>query len=317
VNNCRISRVVQAAHRHQNRRLRHLLQTRSSEPDRAHDRRVQPTQRADVGPRQRRHHREILPEKQPRQRIRHRHDTSFVQSQETRRQTGPDSTVTHRGRPYRLRQKVSPTGRSERSPHFACRNNYLPVIVTGDLNSTPDSAVYKFITTGRLKYEELSPRSLQNGTAGPKTGKNFLPTSLRITGESSPLSQEVDHRFDRYADQCQHADLLPKREKNGSIPRSEELKLIELKHSERQQEDAKNRTANKNEKKLFASGTLSHKFSLQSVYKHQMNGDVEGTTFQDKWVSVDYIFFRYCRKCVKMQELSDEFLAKDNRTWTT
>jgi protein angel len=156
---------------------------------------------------------------------------------------------------------------------FGKRNNYLPVIVTGDLNSTPDSAVYKFITTGRLKYEELSPRSLQNGTAGPKTGKNFLPTSLRIT------------------DQCQHADLLPKREKNGNIPRSEELKLIELKHSERQQEDAKNRTANKNEKKLFASGTLSHKFSLQSVYKHQMNGDVEGTTFQDKWVSVDYIFF--------------------------
>lgn len=62
------------------------------------------------------------------------------------------------------------------------RSNYLPVILTGDLNSTPDSAVYEFITRGKLKYEVLSPRSLRKGTSS-FTGKLLVPAALRITGK--------------------------------------------------------------------------------------------------------------------------------------
>ncbi|EFA02304.2 Protein angel homolog 1-like Protein [Tribolium castaneum] len=151
-------------------------------------------------------------------------------------------------------------------------STYLPVILTGDLNSTPDSALYKFISSGFLRREDLalirSPRS--------QTGFYGLPPSLRITNE------------------CQHADLLVKRQENNVLPRQEELKLIELRHSGRQMEGAKNKE--KVDEKLFNSGGLSHKFFLDSVYKHRNKGDMEATTFQDMWVSVDYIFFSKKRK---------------------
>ncbi|XP_044256079.1 protein angel homolog 2 isoform X2 [Tribolium madens] len=151
-------------------------------------------------------------------------------------------------------------------------SKYFPVIVTGDLNSTPNSALYKFITSGLLRREDLasihSPRS--------ETGTYRLPSSLRIT------------------DECQHADLLAKRQKNNLLPRQEELKLIELKHSGRQIEGKKNKE--KLNEKLFNSGSLSHKFFLDSVYKYRIRGDIEATTFQDMWVSVDYIFFSKKRK---------------------
>ncbi|RZC38322.1 angel, partial [Asbolus verrucosus] len=150
---------------------------------------------------------------------------------------------------------------------FTHGGQYLPVIITGDWNSTPDSVIYQFITKGKLKYENLASRSLQNNTAGPKTGKHFLPTSLRIT------------------DQCQHADLIPKRQ-SKAISRSEELKLIELRHSERRYEETKNRNGDRNDANLFSSGTLTHKFFLKSVYDHVVDGDFEGTTYQDEWISV-------------------------------
>lgn len=42
----------------------------------------------------------------------------------------------------------------------------------------------------------------------------------------------------------------------------------------------------------FCSGTLTHPFHFQSVYKHQKrDGRRECTTHQDKWITVDYIFY--------------------------
>lgn len=42
----------------------------------------------------------------------------------------------------------------------------------------------------------------------------------------------------------------------------------------------------------YSSGLLSHNFAFKSVYSHKNNGNVEGTTFQNEWVTVDYIFYR-------------------------
>lgn len=91
------------------------------------------------------------------------------------------------------------------------------------------------------------------------------------------------------SDKCQHADLLGRR-KDGGLTREEEIKLIELKHSER--EEGSGEKKGKVNDELFNSGSLSHQFSLQSVYQHKVKGDMEATTFQDEWISVDYIFFR-------------------------
>jgi hypothetical protein len=45
----------------------------------------------------------------------------------------------------------------------------------------------------------------------------------------------------------------------------------------------------------FGSGTLTHNFDFRSVYKHRFfqlpNRPYEVTTFQVKWVTVDYIFY--------------------------
>ncbi|KAJ3659389.1 hypothetical protein Zmor_011079 [Zophobas morio] len=152
---------------------------------------------------------------------------------------------------------------------------YVPVIVTGDLNSTPKSAVYKFITEGKLQYENLSSRSLTSDESGPKTGKKFLPAFLRIT------------------DQCQHANLLPTRQNNANISRTEELRLIELKHSERKNRQNDRYNMDEDDKKLFSSGILTHRLALKSVYEHGVDGNEEGTTFQNEWISVDYIFFSH------------------------
>ena len=48
----------------------------------------------------------------------------------------------------------------------------------------------------------------------------------------------------------------------------------------------------KKTKVTFNSGTLSHPFRFRSVYKHvNRHGELEATTNQEKWITVDYIFF--------------------------
>lgn len=42
----------------------------------------------------------------------------------------------------------------------------------------------------------------------------------------------------------------------------------------------------------FSSGLLTHPFQFKSVYQHTNNGTREATTFQNHWVTVDYIFYR-------------------------
>ncbi|KAJ8913038.1 hypothetical protein NQ315_002054 [Exocentrus adspersus] len=156
------------------------------------------------------------------------------------------------------------------SYNSSLESNYLPIILTGDLNSTPDSPVYEFITKGKLKYDILSPRSLKKDS-NMFTGKILIPAELRIT------------------DNCQHANLLEKRKKNASLSRSEEVSAIDLFHSER---DFKMEDENKKiDSKLFSTGTLSHNFAFKSVYCHGNPPNNEGTTFQGQWMTVDYIFY--------------------------
>ncbi|XP_045478732.1 protein angel homolog 2-like isoform X1 [Harmonia axyridis] len=146
---------------------------------------------------------------------------------------------------------------------FLCSNkdgkpSYLPVIVTGDLNSTPDSAVYEFITKGILDYQNLSKRSLSKECGKEVTGKVLLPESLQMT------------------DNCQFAEMVKRRHdfhNSCSDSKDNNLKLNYV-------QDLK-----------FSSGTLSHPFPFKSAYNHYKGEDVEGTTYQDRWITVDYIFY--------------------------
>ncbi|XP_065564074.1 protein angel homolog 2-like [Artemia franciscana] len=77
--------------------------------------------------------------------------------------------------------------------HVAFRDaTYLPVVFCGDLNLSPSSSLYSFLSQGRLKYEHLEQKKLTNN--GSKiVGKTFLPKDLHIS------------------DSCQHLKALEKR----------------------------------------------------------------------------------------------------------
>lgn len=94
-----------------------------------------------------------------------------------------------------------------------------------------------------------------------------------------------------FIDFCQHFYIAISRQKNENLNRDQELKKISLKHSERKQVQP-NLTVEGNFNRYFNSGMLNHGLRLKSVYEHQRNGLNEASTFQDVWITVDYIFYR-------------------------
>ncbi|XP_043594224.1 protein angel isoform X1 [Bombus pyrosoma] len=161
---------------------------------------------------------------------------------------------------------------------------YLPIILAGDFNLQPHSGVYKFIVEGVFEYqgrgknlERTNNRSLSN---------SLIPPRLCIT------------------DNCQHFNILKQR------LRGEGTDKVMLENSEHHNVDtSENNSSNVCEVKAdttdfqtieiahdyhvnFCSGTLTHPFHFNSVYKHQnCHGEQEATTNQGKWITVDYIFY--------------------------
>ncbi|XP_022899951.2 protein angel isoform X1 [Onthophagus taurus] len=165
---------------------------------------------------------------------------------------------------------------------FAYRKNkngdeyYIPILITGDFNSLPSSAIYQFIVNGKYKYENVMLRTRYN------SGKVLIPQFLYIT------------------DNCQHGELVEKRMMNMKPSRDVEESMIRLLNSD--QKVNKEKRHNDYKKHTFSSGMLTHNFNLGSVYKHVINNDVEGTTYQDEWVTVDYIFYSGKRDNTKFKE---------------
>ncbi|XP_057651076.1 protein angel homolog 2 isoform X1 [Diorhabda carinulata] len=145
--------------------------------------------------------------------------------------------------------------------------SYLPMIVTGDLNSDPYSNLYEYVTKGEIKYENLAPALLYNHA---ETNKQLLVTSsLGIT------------------DNSQYLEVIEKRTSNENV-------VIDVDQIEEcpQKSDFKELKEPKLQKsKDYKMRTLSHNFKFKSVYEHGSEENNGVTTFQDKWVTVDYIFY--------------------------
>ncbi|XP_044728649.1 protein angel homolog 2 [Chrysoperla carnea] len=160
---------------------------------------------------------------------------------------------------------------------------YVPIIITGDFNLEPYTAVYNLLVNGELDFSKLTRRQLK-----PPTGvrneilmePRLLPPRLRIT------------------DHCQHVDIAAlRRSKEYKMDFEKEKGLIQLEHSGRSkktytvpQSTVNNyvRRDNVTESNvLFSTGKLTHGFNLKSVYSH----DNRATTYQDRWINVDYIFY--------------------------
>ncbi|XP_071519744.1 uncharacterized protein [Panulirus ornatus] len=163
------------------------------------------------------------------------------------------------------------------------RTKYCPVIITGDFNAEPHSALLRFIKEGHLHYEGLARKTLaRHGVCGPFLGPNLLPSSLGLT------------------DRCQHSVLAQSRfleQSRGPIfslsdKRKLEESLIRLYHSDR---NAPTRKISKSTNRGSApSGWFSHGFNFHSVYRHRLSrsgGAPEATTHQNGWTSVDYVMY--------------------------
>ncbi|KAK0163207.1 hypothetical protein PV327_006913 [Microctonus hyperodae] len=165
---------------------------------------------------------------------------------------------------------------------------YHPIILCGDFNLQPFTGVYKFITEGSFEYSGKG-RSLE-ASGFRRLSNSLIPSSLCIT------------------DNCQHFNVLAKRLRGFGTNK------VMLKRSESGSDKSKKKndldSCSANEEvdinstqyqkikiidgqyAAFASGAITHPFKLNSVYKHvNHKGEMEATTHQDEWITVDYIFF--------------------------
>ncbi|XP_050080550.1 protein angel [Anopheles maculipalpis] len=163
---------------------------------------------------------------------------------------------------------------------------YDPIILCGDFNLQPFSAPYQLLINGFLRYDRLEQRSLKasNQRRGEKIGKCFLPPALGIT------------------DSCQHS-ALKDREKDhrDQVPPSHMTKLHHSNHhaAKPTTNEAESSIANvppteTEGRGVFSSGSLHHRFVLNSAYRHfQDDGEDQqnATTFQNEWITVDYMFY--------------------------
>ncbi|KAK1126128.1 hypothetical protein K0M31_004769 [Melipona bicolor] len=162
---------------------------------------------------------------------------------------------------------------------------YLPIILTGDFNLKPYSGVYKFIVEGVFKYqgkgrnlERTDYRSLSNSLIPPRlcvtdNCQHFNVLKHRLSGEGTDkvMLENSEHAVEELTSTNNSSNLC---EVNADTT---DLQTIEIAHDHHVK---------------FCSGTLTHPFHFDSVYKHQnCHGELEATTNQGEWITVDYIFY--------------------------
>ncbi|XP_063993421.1 protein angel isoform X2 [Diachasmimorpha longicaudata] len=163
---------------------------------------------------------------------------------------------------------------------------YHPIIVCGDFNLQPFTGVYKFITDGSFQYLGKG-RELQENSGFRRLNNTLIPSCLLIT------------------DNCQHFNVLARRLRGSgdghTMLYSRESNCNQnrkcLEHMLTNEVDINSSDYQKiaiidGEYATFSSGALSHPFKLKSVYSHvKNNGELEASTHQDEWITVDYIFY--------------------------
>lgn len=165
---------------------------------------------------------------------------------------------------------------------------YLPIVLTGDFNLEPFTGVYKFLTESSFEYYGKG-RSLEPSQYN-SLSNSLIPSQLCIT------------------DNCQHFNILTQRlRKEGTGKVMLENSELPLQKQDRnitvpcnvniQQQNNVNTSTQiieiaKGYSVRFSSGTLTHPFKMHSVYRHtSAHGEKEATTYQDNWITVDYIFY--------------------------
>ncbi|XP_034941904.1 protein angel isoform X2 [Chelonus insularis] len=164
--------------------------------------------------------------------------------------------------------------------------SYYPIIVCGDFNLQPFTGVYNFITKGSFHYVGKG-QTLEN-RGFMRLSNCLIPSSLLVT------------------DNCQHFNVLTKRLRGVG---SEKIMLSSNDSANKTNGEIYNANSEVNEVDVtsrghqeikiiegksahFSSGVLTHPFKFSSVYQHNnWRREMEATTNQGQWITVDYIFF--------------------------
>lgn len=167
----------------------------------------------------------------------------------------------------------------------------------------PNSTIYELITTGSTDYTKVLKPNHSNNWISPQlsiTGTYKITTIMYAIGIVIIANYFI-------LDNCEHATLLQYRRRNQILNRDEEFSVIKLQHSEKTiiaKNDHLKSDSNKN-----VAGKINHNFQFKSVYENCVD---EGTTYQNKWVIVDYIF--YSGKKLKNRRLDDSLILLSSYT---
>ncbi|XP_051157761.1 protein angel isoform X2 [Leptopilina boulardi] len=162
---------------------------------------------------------------------------------------------------------------------------YLPIILCGDFNLEPHTGVYKFITQGLFTYQNKG-RNLESQDYRYLSNM-LLPPHLHITDDC----QHFNVLLERLRGGGRGQVMLENRENDKNGHRSEETVSEDVSVNTNTNQYQKIEIDEKSHVK-FSSGTLTHPFKFRSVYKHKnRHGHPEATTYQNNWITVDYIFF--------------------------
>ncbi|XP_017767865.1 PREDICTED: protein angel [Nicrophorus vespilloides] len=132
-------------------------------------------------------------------------------------------------------------------------SHHVPVIITGDFNSMYNYAPVRLLLTAKCPFDNVQKNGL-------------LPYQLGVS------------------DNCQHVRLVAARRKKPYMSQEMQRKYVHLHHG-----DYPQATDNlKENNSLFNTGYLTHNFAFKSIYD---NPSAEATTYQNRWLTVDYIFY--------------------------
>ncbi|XP_060809590.1 protein angel homolog 1 isoform X2 [Amyelois transitella] len=152
---------------------------------------------------------------------------------------------------------------------YNCREpGHLPIILTGDLNSTPESAVIQLLDRGYVS--------------------------------ASTFRDSSDWKRIGVTDNCQHLSVVLDRLEG----RPSCFSNVKIYNSEYSKDVPGHSPSPAEYSVMFNSGAIGHSLKLVSAYDRcKPDGHQEASTFQDRWVTVDYVYYSYCSNLNLLERL--------------
>ncbi|XP_072931371.1 protein angel-like isoform X2 [Epargyreus clarus] len=153
---------------------------------------------------------------------------------------------------------------------------YYPIILTGDFNSIPESAPIKLLDTGKISSIPYRDRLDWRRVAITDNCQHLSVHINRPRGVLSDFSMVKIYNSEL-------APCNPSAPEPGTVPPDPDV----MRHSF-----------------MFNTPIIQHPLKLASVYpRTKPNKSEEATTFQDRWITVDYMYFSCCNKLKLLERL--------------